>query len=151
VPWLCADTQQPGNQIVLGFAPPGCDLRSARGLSAIAVGVLERTHFHSDDGRTEAAGFSNRAQDQRAARGFLDVDRSRILALMQQVMEKQGVQTPLTESASMQEVRFRSLDFSEVALRIEQEIGRELNFEAASLRQIRTVGDVLDFLQQAAR
>jgi acyl carrier protein len=33
-------------------------------------------------------------------------------------------------------------------LRVEDEIGRELNFDAPGLRTIRTVGDVLDFLTE---
>ncbi|MDQ4111832.1 MAG: acyl carrier protein, partial [Actinomycetota bacterium] len=43
-------------------------------------------------------------------------------------------------------IGFRSLDFSELALRVEDEIGDELNFEAAGLRSIETIGDVLDLL-----
>ncbi|MEU5674559.1 hypothetical protein ABZ749_30350, partial [Micromonospora sp. NPDC047753] len=38
------------------------------------------------------------------------------------------------------------LDFSELALRVEDETGEELNFDAPGLRRIATVGDVLDFL-----
>ena len=50
----------------------------------------------------------------------------------------------------MQEIGFRSLDFSELALRVERSVDRELSFNAASLRQIRTLRDVLDFLSEAA-
>jgi acyl carrier protein len=51
----------------------------------------------------------------------------------------------------LREVAFRSLDFSELALRVEQSVGRELNFDAGRLRGIRTVGDVLDFFQDAVK
>ena len=40
---------------------------------------------------------------------------------------------------------------SELALRVEDEIDEELNFDAAGLRQITTVGDVLDLLTELQR
>lgn len=79
------------------------------------------------------------------------MERARILALMQQVARKQGGSTTLTEESVLSEVGFRSLDFSELALRVEQVVGRELNFDAGRLRGIRTVGDVLDFFQDAVK
>ena len=79
------------------------------------------------------------------------MERAQILALMQQVAAKQGGSSTLTEEAVLREVGFRSLDFSELALRVEQVVGRELNFDAAHLRGIRTVGDVLDFFQDAVK
>jgi len=51
----------------------------------------------------------------------------------------------------MRDAGFRSLDFSEVALRLEDEIGHELNFQAAAMRQIATISDVIDFFVQAAQ
>ena len=48
----------------------------------------------------------------------------------------------------LRDIGFRSLDFSELALRVEDEIDEELNFEAAGLRQIATVGDVLNLLTE---
>ncbi len=78
------------------------------------------------------------------------MERTRVLALMQQILRKQGHGAALTEAAVLREIGFRSLDFSELALRVEQETGRELNFDAGRLRQIRTVGDVLDFFRDAA-
>ena len=47
-------------------------------------------------------------------------------------------------------IGFRSLDFSELALRVETTSGVTLTFDAAPLRAIRTVDDVLDFLQAAS-
>ena len=70
---------------------------------------------------------------------------------MQQVARKQGGSATLTEESVLREVGFRSLDFSELALRVEQAVGRELNFDAGRLRGIRTVGDVLDFFQDAVK
>jgi len=72
--------------------------------------------------------------------------RDHIRDLMEQILAAQGKDLPAGEAAELTAVGFRSLDFSELALRVEDEIGRELNFDAPGLRTIRTVGDVLDFL-----
>lgn len=46
---------------------------------------------------------------------------------------------------------FRSMDFSEVALRIESMMDQELIFDAAVLRSIQTFEDVVNFLYRATR
>ncbi|MBC7677675.1 MAG: acyl carrier protein [Pseudorhodobacter sp.] len=69
---------------------------------------------------------------------------------MRAVLEGQGKALPDDESTQLVEVGFRSLDFSELALRVEDETDTELNFEAAEMRQILTVADVLDFLVKAS-
>ena len=76
------------------------------------------------------------------------VSREQLRALMGEVLEAQGKSLPADESADLQTIGFRSLDFSELALRVEDEIDEELNFDAAGLRQITTVGDVLDLLDR---
>lgn len=77
-----------------------------------------------------------------------ELTRAQIRDLMAQVMKTQGGVLPDDESADLRQIGFRSLNFSELALRVEDEIGTELNFDAAGLRRIATVGDVLDFLEQ---
>ena len=79
------------------------------------------------------------------------MDRSEILSLMNVVMTKRGRPTIADEAQNTREAGFRSLDFSETALRIETKIGRELSFDAASMRRIETVRDVLDFFEDATR
>ena len=74
--------------------------------------------------------------------------RDQLRSLMADVMSTQGKQLPDDDNASLRDIGFRSLDFSELALRVEDEIGDELNFDAPGLRQIATVGDVLEFLEQ---
>lgn len=76
------------------------------------------------------------------------LSRDQVRGLMEQVLQAQGKTLPADEGASLQEIGFRSLDFSELALRVEDEIDEELNFDAAGLRQIHTVGDVLDLLSE---
>ncbi|MCU7729749.1 acyl carrier protein [Actinoplanes sp. KI2] len=76
------------------------------------------------------------------------LSRSQVRDLMAQVMKNQGKELPDDDSADLRTIGFRSLDFSELALRVEDETGEELNFDAPGLRQIATVGDVLDFLVQ---
>jgi acyl carrier protein len=76
--------------------------------------------------------------------------RAEIHELFDAVRATQGKTEPVSESASLREIGFRSLDFSELALRVEERIGSELNFEAPRLRAIETVGDAIDFLEEAA-
>ena len=76
------------------------------------------------------------------------LSRDQLRSLMGQVLTAQGKKLPDAESADLQTIGFRSLDFSELALRVEDEIGEELNFDAPELRKIATVSDVLDFLEQ---
>lgn len=76
------------------------------------------------------------------------LSRDEIRTLMAEVLAAQGKQIPSDDSVNLEQIGFRSLDFSELALRVEDEIGEELNFDAPELRQIATVSDVLDFLEQ---
>lgn len=74
--------------------------------------------------------------------------RNEVRRHMAEVMAGQGRQLPDDDGTVLRDIAFRSLDFSELALRVEDEIGHELNFDAPGLRQIATIGDVLDFLEQ---
>lgn len=76
------------------------------------------------------------------------VSREQLRALMGEVLAAQGKTLPADDSALLADIGFRSLDFSELALRVEDEIDDELNFDAAGLRQINTIGDVLDLLTE---
>ncbi|HHX46611.1 MAG TPA: acyl carrier protein [Brevibacterium sp.] len=77
-----------------------------------------------------------------------ELSRADVRAMMADVLERQGKSLPTDDSAELDSIGFRSLDFSELALRVEDEIDEELNFDAPGLRQIRTVGDVLDFIDE---
>lgn len=79
------------------------------------------------------------------------MDRAEILAIMNLVMAKRSRDRITDEEQTTRAVNFRSLDFSETALRIEMKIGRELAFDAAAMRRIETVKDVLDFFEEATR
>jgi acyl carrier protein len=76
------------------------------------------------------------------------LSRDAIRTMMAEVLQAQGKAMPASDAANLEEIGFRSLDFSELALRVEDEIGDELNFDAPELRQIATISDVLDFLEQ---
>ena len=73
--------------------------------------------------------------------------RSEILNLMNHVLEKRNKTKIIDENQTVREVNFKSLDFPEVALRIETSINEELFFDAATMRNIKTVKDVLDFFE----
>jgi acyl carrier protein len=79
------------------------------------------------------------------------MDRLEILALMNSVLAKRGRPAISNENQPTREANFRSLDFSETALRIEMQIDRELAFDAASMRRIETVKDVIDFFEAATK
>lgn len=76
------------------------------------------------------------------------LSRDAIKAMMAEVLHKQDKQLPDSEEALLDDIGFRSLDFSELALKVEDELDEELNFDAPGLRSIRTVGDVLDFINE---
>jgi acyl carrier protein len=79
------------------------------------------------------------------------MQRTQILELFNSILARQGKTPVADESASLRDVGFRSLDFSELALRVERAVGRELNFDAALMRSIATVADVLNFFENACR
>ena len=74
------------------------------------------------------------------------IDRAQVRELMALVLATRDVKLPDDDAAELREIGFRSLDFSELALRVEDEIERELNFDAPGLRSINTVSDVLDLI-----
>lgn len=76
------------------------------------------------------------------------LERARVRELMALVLATRDVKLPDDDSAELRGIGFRSLDFSELALRVEDEIDRELNFDAPGLRSVQTVGDVLDMIDQ---
>jgi acyl carrier protein len=79
------------------------------------------------------------------------MQRQGILAIINLVLANQGHPPVADEGLTMRQANFRSLDFSEAALRIERAVGRELNFEASALRRIQTIKDVLDFFEGATQ
>lgn len=80
------------------------------------------------------------------------MERSDIVELIRSILQRQGKDiADLSESDSLSGIAFRSLDFSELCLRVEQRLGRELSFGAATLRNVSTVGDVCDFITQISK
>lgn len=77
--------------------------------------------------------------------------RDEIIETMRRILETEGKSPGAIEpSSSLRSLGFRSLDFSELCLRVEDATGKELNFDATRLRRIETVADVCDFLESAA-
>ncbi len=77
------------------------------------------------------------------------ISREAVRELMDAILTRQGKPRVGDEDVALRAIGFRSLDFSELALRVERKIGRELNFDASRVRAISTVGDVLDFFEEA--
>ncbi len=67
--------------------------------------------------------------------------------LMNQCLVRQGKAPISSDDQTLRDLGFRSLDFSEVALRVETLVGRELDFDASLLRRIQTVADVIAFFR----
>src|SRR5687768_12049767 len=86
----------------------------------------------------------------RTLRGIF-MERQHVLELVNQVLTNQGKQPAKDDATPMADTGFRSLDFSQVALRIEDELERELNFSAAAMRRITTIRDVIDFFVEATQ
>ena len=76
------------------------------------------------------------------------LSRDQVRAMMAEVLQAQGKTLPEGEDTRLDAIGFRSLDFSELALRVEDELDTELNFDAPGLRSVETVGDVLTFIDQ---
>lgn len=81
--------------------------------------------------------------------GVRHMDRESVRALMNEIVLLQRPEEVGDEEQSLRDLGFRSLDFAELALRVEEGLGYELNFDAPALRAIRTVRDVLDFFDAA--
>lgn len=79
------------------------------------------------------------------------LSRDQVKEMMAEVLRRQNKELPESEETALDEIGFRSLDFSELALRVEDELDEELNFDAPGLRSIRTVADVLDFIDELQR
>ena len=78
------------------------------------------------------------------------ITRAAVRKMMEELLKRQGKSLPDDESARLQDVGFRSLDFAELALRVESVIDGPLEFEAGVLRNIQHVKDVLDFMERSA-
>ncbi|MFC6707885.1 phosphopantetheine-binding protein [Flexivirga alba] len=76
------------------------------------------------------------------------LSRDHVRSMMGEVLAAQGKELPADDSTRLDGIGFRSLDFSELALRVEDELDTELNFDAPELRSVETVSDVLDFIDQ---
>jgi acyl carrier protein len=68
-----------------------------------------------------------------------------ILDELRAMYRRRGDGAVIEPATALREINFRSLDFSELALRLEDRIGGEINFAGTQLRRIETVQDVLDF------
>lgn len=78
------------------------------------------------------------------------MNRAEILALINRALHNNGKSATTDSDISLRDAGFRSLDFSEVALRMEDALDRELSFEASAMRRIASIKDVIDFFEKAA-
>lgn len=76
------------------------------------------------------------------------MNQSEILSILNVVLEKRG-KSPISAQSNenLREYGFRSMDFSEVALRVEEALGKEIVFDASILRKIESFQDVIEFFR----
>jgi len=79
------------------------------------------------------------------------ISRDDVRELMDSILRRQGKLPVDDVNVPLRAIGFRSLDFSELALRVERRMGRDLNFDASALRAVSSVSDVLDFFEEACR
>lgn len=79
------------------------------------------------------------------------ISRDEIREFMNLILSRAGKPPIDVETRGLREIGFESLDFAELALRVERRIGCEINFEGAHLRAIVTAADALDFFERAGR
>jgi acyl carrier protein len=73
-----------------------------------------------------------------------------VLDELHAMYRRRGSDLSVERGTVLREIGFRSLDLSELALRLEDRLGRELNFRASEVRRIETVDDLLGFFDAAA-
>lgn len=64
------------------------------------------------------------------------------------MLRTQNRPLPADDGVELRVINFRSLDFSELALRVEDRLGVDLQFGAITLRAVRTVGDVIEAIRE---
>lgn len=73
-----------------------------------------------------------------------------VLKIIREILERQGVSvSSISLESNLREIRFRSLDFAELCLRVEEAVGRELRMDASSMRKIVTIHDICRFIESA--
>ena len=73
-----------------------------------------------------------------------------ILDELRAQLRRNGRPDDVTGDTKLEAIGYRSIDLSELALHVEERLGRELNFSAAGVRRLERVDDVVAFLQEAA-
>lgn len=79
---------------------------------------------------------------------FLD---NQLLDVINQVLGAQGRAHVDNTTLTLRDIGFRSLDFAETALRVEDLSGSELNFETVELSHLETVQDVVNYFSRVIK
>ena len=74
------------------------------------------------------------------------MDRATVHRLVADIQRRNKRPAEFRSEQTLRDIGFRSLDFSELLLRLEDETGKTLDMDAAPLRAIHTVKDLEDFL-----
>lgn len=78
------------------------------------------------------------------------MDRAEALTIINSVLAKKGRGPVEDGGTTLNEAGLRSLDFSEVVLRVEDSLGREIGFGATTIWRVKTISDAIDLFTRSA-
>ena len=73
--------------------------------------------------------------------------RSDLRVRLRDFLAERGIDQAFDESSSLQELGISSLEFAEMTVRLEEELGEEGEVPADQIRRIQTVGELLDYFE----
>jgi acyl carrier protein len=72
-----------------------------------------------------------------------------VIQILRDMLKRREKPDQFDEDTPLASLGLDSMDFSELAVRVEMQSGRTLVFSAAPIRAVQTVRDILDFMMSA--
>ncbi len=76
------------------------------------------------------------------------LSRSAARTMLEDLLHAQSKVIPESDDLALSDLGFTSLDLAELTVRLEDQVGGEVALEAAAIRPLRTVSDLLDLLAE---
>lgn len=67
-------------------------------------------------------------------------------SMLEDLLRAQSKTLPESDDLALSDLGFTSLDLAELTVRLEDQVGGEVTLEAAAIRPLRTVSELLDLL-----
>ncbi|MEV0705538.1 acyl carrier protein [Saccharopolyspora sp. NPDC050389] len=74
--------------------------------------------------------------------------RSAARSMLEDLLRAQNKGLPESDDLALSDLGFTSLDLAELTVRLEDRVGGEVTLEAAAIRPLQTVSDLLDLLTE---